>query len=84
MINRIPHKSEKPVPTSDEHWYQENNKVFILKAGPAPNGTMYADGLHAVLVAEFENQVDAEEAANAHNAKFKVFTFTLTSDVLVC
>jgi hypothetical protein len=57
-----------PASTATETWQRKGPEVFVERAGPAPDGTKYADGKHSIRVACFECEEDARLAVEQHNA----------------
>lgn len=70
-MDSSPHKPATPAATTGETWHQNGFnacEVVVIRKGPAPNGTRYADGRHQIRVALFECVEDAAAACLAHNA----------------
>lgn len=68
---RTAQRPATPTSTSQEQWHQNGLcpcEVIVTRPGPAPDGTRYADGRHAIRVAVFESEEDAREAVGAHNS----------------
>lgn len=69
-MDRSSRKPAIPAATTSEYWHLNGFnmcEIIVIRDGPAPDGTKYVDGRHAISVAVFESVEDAALAVKRHN-----------------